>query len=111
MKPTYRFILTLTLALVFLCLLGCPGVFPGGMTGTTTPAPCSVDADCGDGIACIFPNGTDQPGICDVDETEVSTGTPAPCNADEDCPEGIDCIFPNGTDQEGFCDIDEMLAP
>ena len=111
MKSNYRFILALTLAVPSLFLLGCPGVYPGGTTGTTTPAPCSVDADCGDGIACIFPNGPDQPGICDVDETQVSTGTPAPCNADEDCPEGIDCVFPNGMDEGGFCDVEEMLAP
>lgn len=111
MKATYRSILALALALPSLFILGCPGVFSGGMTDAPTPAPCRVDTDCGDEIACIFPNGTDQPGICDVDETQVSTGTPAPCSADDECPDGIDCVFPNGTDQEGFCDIDEMLAP
>ena len=105
MNATYRFSPTLTLALLSLCLLGCP------MTDSATPVPCTMDTDCPDGIACVFPNGTDQPGICDVDETQVSTGTPAPCNADEDCPVGISCVFPNGTDQDGFCDIDETQAP
>ena len=71
MKATYRFISTLTIAFSSLCLLGCPGVFPGGMTDTTTPAPCTVDTDCPDGIACVSLNGTDQPGFCDVDETLV----------------------------------------
>lgn len=75
------------------------------------PAPCSNDEDCGDGIACIFPNGEDQAGFCDVDETQVSTGTPAPCSTDEDCPEGIACVLADGTDQDGFCDIEETLAP
>ncbi|MCH7527616.1 MAG: hypothetical protein IID39_09275 [Planctomycetes bacterium] len=81
------------------------------MTDIGTPAPCSNDADCPEGIACIFPNGMDQMGICDVDETQVSTGTPAPCDADEDCPEDIGCIFPNGTDQPGICDLEETQAP
>ncbi len=110
MKADYRFIPTLTLARASLCLLGCPAA-PDGSADITTPAPCTVETDCPDGIACVFPNGTDQPGICDVDETLVSTGTPAPCNADEDCPEGIGCVFPNGTNQDGFCDIDETQAP
>lgn len=102
---------TLILGLSVMCLLGCPLLVPGDPTGLTTPAPCAVDTDCGGDIACIFPNGEDQPGICDVDETQVSTGTPAPCNADADCPDGIACVFANGTDQDGFCDIEEMLAP
>ena len=110
MKAAYRLIATLALALPFFFLLGCP-VVPDGTADTTTPAPCSVQTDCPDGIECVFPNGTDQPGFCDVDETQVSTGTPAPCNADEDCPEGIGCVFLSGTDQDGFCDVDEMLSP
>ncbi len=32
------------------------------------PAPCDTDEDCPDGITCIFSNGTDQPGFCDVEE-------------------------------------------
>ncbi len=111
MKFATRATGTLALGLSLMCLLGCPFVVPGGPADLTTPAPCTVDTDCGDGIACIFPNGEDQPGICDVDETQVSTGTPAPCNGDADCPDGIACVFANGTDQDGFCDVDEMLAP
>lgn len=111
MKIATRVTATLTLGLSFICLLGCPIVRPGGNTDMTTPAACTVDTDCPDGIACIFPNGEDQAGFCDVDETQVSTGTPAPCNGDADCPEGIACLFANGSDQDGFCDIQETLAP
>ncbi len=110
MKAVYRMIPRLTRALPSCLLLGCP-VAPDGSADMATPAPCTVQTDCPDGIACVFPNGTDQPGFCDVDETQVSTGTPAPCNADEDCPEGIGCVFPSGTDEAGFCDVDEMLSP
>ena len=104
---------TATVALVFtsICLIGCPGVIPDGMADLTTPAPCTVDSDCPDGIACVFPDGTDQDGFCDVDETLVSTGAPAMCNADEDCPEGIACVLANETDASGFCDVEETLAP
>ena len=102
---------TLTIGLTSICLIGCPGVLPDGMADLTTPAPCTVDSDCPDGIACVFQEGTDQDGFCDVDETQVSTGTPAPCNTDEDCPDGIACILSSGKDQDGFCDVEEMLAP
>ena len=111
MKFATRAAATLTLGLTCMCLLGCPGVITGGVADLTTPAQCTVDTDCPDGIACIFPNGIDQPGICDVDETQVTIGVPAPCNGDEDCPEGIACLFANGTDQDGFCDIEETQAP
>ncbi len=111
MKFATRATATLTLGLACTCLLGCPGVLPGGMTDSTIPAPCTVDTGCPNSIACIFPNGTDQPGICDVDETHVSTGAPVPCSGDEDCPEGIACVFANGMDQDGFCDIEETQAP
>ena len=110
MKAAYRFIPTLTLGLASFLLLGCP-VVTDGTADTTTPAPCTGETDCPDGIACVFPNGTDQPGFCDVDETQISTGTPVPCSTDEDCPEGIGCVFANGTDQDGFCDVDETLTP
>ncbi len=102
---------TVALVLTSNCLIGRPRVLPDGMADLTTPAPCIVDSDCPDAIACVFPNGTDQEGFCDVDETKVSTGIPAPCNADEDCPDGIACVFANGMDQDGFCDIEETQAP
>lgn len=111
MKATQRFLVTLTLAIPSLCLLGCPGVPADGTGDSATPAPCTADTDCPDGIACVFADETDAQGFCDVDETQISTGTPAPCNADADCPEGIGCLFPNGTDQAGFCDVDETQAP
>ena len=111
MKLATRVSTTVAVGIAFLLVPGCPGIFPGEMTDIGTPAPCSNDADCPEGIACIFPNGMDQMGICDVDETQVSTGTPAPCDADEDCPEDIGCIFPNGTDQPGICDLEETQAP
>ncbi len=98
MKHLARLGVTLTAVAVALCCFGCPGVI-------TVPAPCASDADCPEGIACIYPNGMDETGISDEDET--STGTPAPCNADEDCPEGIACVFANGMDQDGFCDVEE----
>ena len=102
---------TVALVLTSICLIGCPGVLPDGMADLTTPAPCTVDSDCPDGIACVFQEGTDQDGFCDVDETQVSTGVPAMCNADEDCPEGITCVFANEADPSGFCDVEETLAP
>ena len=102
---------TLVFGLSFVCLLGCPGVLPNGMADLTTPAPCTMDSDCPDGISCVFQDGTDQDGFCDVDETQVSTGAPAMCSADEDCPEGIACIFANEADPSGFCDVEERLAP
>ena len=111
MKSATRASATLAVGLSIMCLLGCPFLSPSGTTDMTTPAPCTVDSECGDGIACIFPNGEDQPGICDVDETQVSTGTPAPCNDDMDCPNGIACVFADESDQVGFCDIEEMQAP
>ncbi len=77
----------------------------------TTPAQCTMDSDCPDGITCVFQDGEIQDGFCDVDETLVSTGAPAMCNADEDCPDGIACIFANETDLNGFCDVEETLAP
>ncbi len=111
MKLATRETAMMTLGLTCTCLLGCPVVFSGGLTGSATPAPCTADADCPDGIACLFPNGSGQPGICDVDETTVSTGVPAPCNGDGDCPEGIACVFADGVDRDGFCDVDETQAP
>ena len=111
MKFAIRATATLIVGLSFMCLLGCPAVLPGGITALTTPLPCAVDTDCPDGIACIFPNGKDQSGISDVDETQVSTGTPAPCSSDEDCLDGIACVFANGMDQDGFCDIEETQGP
>ena len=71
MKFATRATCTLTLGLSLMHLLGCPGVLPGGMTDLTTPAPCTVDTDCPDGIACIFLNGTDQEGFCDVEEMQA----------------------------------------
>ena len=111
MKVATSITAMLALGLTSTCMIGCPGVLPDGMADMTTPAPCTVDSDCPDGIACVFQDGTDQDGFCDVDETQVSTGTPAPCNADEDCPEGIACVFANGIDQDGFCDVEETQAP
>ena len=111
MKFSTRTTATAALGLTSICLIGCPGILPNGMVDLTTPAPCTVDTDCPEGIACVFPDGTDQDGFCDVDETQVSTGVPAMCNADEDCPEGITCVFANEADPSGFCDVEETLAP
>ena len=63
MKHIARLGVTLTVVAVALCCFGCPGVM-------TVPAPCASDADCPEGIACIFPNGMDEPGFCDVEETQ-----------------------------------------
>ena len=104
MKHTARLSVTLTAVAAILCCAGCPDVL-------TVPAPCMTDEDCGGEIACIFPNGVDEPGICDVDETQVTLGTPAPCASDADCGGEIACIFPNGPEQGGICDVDEVQAP
>ncbi len=111
MKIATRAAVTFSLGFSLICMLGCPIAFSGGTPNMTTPAPCTVDSDCPDGIACVFQDGTDQDGFCDVDETQVSTGAPAMCNADEDCPEGIACVFANETDASGFCNVEETLAP
>ena len=111
MKTVTRATATVALVLTSICLIGCPGVLPDGMADLTTPAPCTVDTDCPEGIACIFPNGEDQGGICDVDETQVTTGAPAMCSTDADCPNGIACVLANETDANGFCDVEETLAP
>lgn len=97
-------------ALAMLVCRGCPGTGPDGTTTLGTPAQCSAAGDCGEGIACLFPNGMDQPGVCDVEEIQVSSGTPALCNSDEDCPEGIGCIFTDGEDLIGYCDVEETQA-
>ena len=111
MKSATRAAATLAIGLTATLLIGCPGILPDGMADLTTPAPCLMDAECPDGVTCVFPNGTDQEGFCDVDETQVSTGAPALCNADEDCPVGIACVIANGMDQNGFCDVEETVAP
>lgn len=104
MKHTARLGITLAAVAAVLCCAGCPDVL-------RVPAPCTSDEDCGGEITCRFPNGVDEPGICDVDETQVTTGTPAPCASDEDCGGEIACLFPNGPEEAGICDVDEMLAP
>ncbi len=111
MKNLARTAATVALVFTSIYLIGCPGILPDGMADLTTPAPCTVDTDCPDGIACVFPEGADQDGFCDVDETQVSTGVPAMCDDDEDCPEGIVCVFANEADPSGFCDVEETLAP
>ena len=40
------------------------GQVPGPHIGAA--AQCMTDNDCGPTIKCIFPNGTDNPGVCDV---------------------------------------------
>ena len=110
MKSVTRAAATLALGLTASLLIGCPGV-TDGMAELTTPAPCTLDSDCPDGIACVFPDGTDQEGFCDVDETQVSIGAPAMCGSDEDCPAGVACVFANEADASGFCDVEETLAP
>ncbi len=110
MKDSSRVTTMMTVGFGLVFLVGCPGVMPDGSPDLTTPAPCSNDADCPEGIACVLPNGEDQGGFCDVDDTQVTTGTPAPCSSDADCPEGVACLFADGG-QDGFCDVDEMLAP
>lgn len=107
MKTTGRLVVSLVFGAAILCMYGCPVITNGGVSATT-PAPCSSDDDCPEGIACLFPSGTDQPGICDVDETQVTSGTPAPCMSDGECPDGVSCIFAGGADQPGFCDIQEQ---
>jgi hypothetical protein len=111
MKFGTRAAATLSLGISLICIFGCPIAFPGGTPDMTAPVPCIVDSDCPDGIACIFPDGTDNDGFCDVDETQVSTGAPAMCSIDEDCPDGIACVFANETEANGFCDVEETLAP
>ncbi|MHC5109263.1 MAG: hypothetical protein ACYTHJ_05235 [Planctomycetota bacterium] len=106
-KNLIRAIAVLHVGLSFAFLVGCPGVIPDSLPDMTTPAPCSGDADCPDGIACIFPNGEDQGGICDVDETQVTTGAPAPCTSNQDCPDGVIGVLAREMDTEGFCDIEE----
>ncbi len=96
MKHIDRLGVTLTVVAVALCCFGCPGVM-------TVPAPCASDADCPEGIACIFPNGMDEPGFCE----ETQPPVPAPCASDADCPEGIACSS-NGV---GFCDVEETQEP
>lgn len=61
MKHTARLGVTLTAVAAVLCCAGCPEVL-------TVPAPCTSDEDCGGEITCIFPNGPEEAGICDVDE-------------------------------------------
>ena len=75
--------------------------------GEATPAPCTSDADCPEGVACTFFNGEDESGFCDVEET--SSPTPAPCTSDEDCGDEVAYIFPNGPDESGICDVDETV--
>ena len=111
MKTTARPGISLLLGAAVLCSYGCPGILPDGSDGSATPAPCSSGDDCPEDIACIFPNGMDEPGFCDVEETQVTSGVPAPCVLDEDCPDGVSCIFPNGTDLPGICDIEELQGP
>jgi len=111
MKTAIRASATLAFGLGCMCMFGCPVVVPDGSTDMTTPAACTSDTDCPDGIACLFPDGEDQTGYCDVDETQVSSGMPAMCDGDGDCPDGIACVFANETDQVGFCDVADTQAP
>ena len=90
---------------------GCAGVVSDDPMDLGTPAPCTSDEDCPEGVSCTFANETDESGFCDVEETDTTSGTPAPCTADEDCPEDIACIFPEGEDQSGFCDVEEQQRP
>ena len=53
-----------------LLVVGCPVILPGDMPSSEVPAPCNSDEDCPAGIACVLPDGEDQPGLCDVDETQ-----------------------------------------
>jgi len=101
----------IVLGVSLLCTMGCPLVPPSDGADTTTPAPCTADGDCPDGITCIFPDGGGDTGYCDTDETHVTTGVPAPCHADDDCPEGISCVLPDGADGAGFCNVQERHEP
>ena len=107
MKLASQIVARALLAVVVLVCCGCPGILPGAVEDIGTPAPCNATEDCPVGVACIFPNGMDQVGFCDMDETQVTMGTPAPCNGPEDCPEGIGCVFANEGDESGFCDVEE----
>jgi len=88
------------------------------------PVKCDVSADCPKGIDCVFPNGPDEPGFCDLkhmglngsdggtdaggDAAQgVHLGTPARCMTTDDCGD-LPCIVPDGGDGVGFCDVSEM---
>jgi len=53
-----------------LLVAGCPTLVPGDTPSIGTPAPCNSDEDCPDGITCVLPDGGEEPGFCDVDETQ-----------------------------------------
>ena len=102
--------LVVLLASTVVCFHAC-GPSDGGDAADSegTPAPCTSDADCPEGVVCNFFNGEDESGTCDVEET--SSPTPAPCTSDEDCPDEVACIFPSGPGESGFCDVDETQGP
>ena len=53
-----------------LLLVECPTNVASDVPSSETPAPCHSDEDCPDGIACVLPDGGEQSGSCDVDETQ-----------------------------------------
>lgn len=89
------------------------------------PVKCDVSGDCPKGIDCIFPNGPDEPGLCDVkhlglnggdagsdaggDAAQgVHLGTPARCMTTDDCG-GLPCLLPDAGDGYGVCDLSDMM--
>ena len=54
-------------AAILVCC-GCPGILPGEVADLGTPAPCTGDEGCPEGIRCIFVNEGDETGFCDIDE-------------------------------------------
>lgn len=68
MKVLFRGATVTAIGLAVACGLGCQAVTDDGGITNAVPAPCTSDADCGDGITCLFPNGANEAGICDVTE-------------------------------------------
>lgn len=68
MKKLYRTAAIAAIGFTVACGFGCPSVTEDGGIDNAVPAPCSADDECPEGIACLFPNGADQSGFCDVTE-------------------------------------------
>lgn len=86
-------------------------------TGSPAPAPCEIDADCGQDIRCLHlhdDTGADSGGYCDVAEMGTSSATPAPCTSNADCGNSVAClhVHDDATSAEigGYCDVDELVV-
>jgi len=60
----------LVLIPIILLVAACPTVVHTDPPSIGTPSPCNSDEDCPDGVACVIPEGGEQTGFCDVDETQ-----------------------------------------